>query len=104
MTNPQKSSSLWLKLFDYAMSIDKLNRHAHKSLTQTPPPIPKVVANVQLPNIKLLEFEGDYIKWKTFWLSFEFHVHADPQIFKVSKYQFLACVVKGQALKVLKKL
>jgi len=55
---------------------------------------------VQLPKIKLTEFDGDYNHWETFWSSFESHVHGNKDLPKVGKYQYLASVLKEQALKV----
>ena len=50
---------------------------------------------IKLPQIKLLTFNGDALDWENFWQSFKVHIHENPGIPNVSKYQFLADNLTG---------
>ena len=56
---------------------------------------------IKLPQIKLLSFNGDPFQWVNFWQSFKVHIHYNPSIPNVSKYQYLADNLSGHPRKII---
>jgi len=50
----------------------------------------------KLPEIKLPEFDGDYIKWLFFKDIFETTVYMDDSLTPVQKHQYLIGVLQGK--------
>ncbi|XP_039312391.1 uncharacterized protein LOC120359325 [Solenopsis invicta] len=55
----------------------------------------------KLPEIKLPEFSGEYIKWLFFKNSFETTIHNDRDLTGPQKFQYLIGVLTGEARKVI---
>ena len=55
---------------------------------------------IKLPQIKLLTFGGNALDWENFWQCFKTHIHENPGIPNVSKYQYLADNLTGHPRKI----
>lgn len=53
----------------------------------------------KLPELVLDTFAGDITKWKSFIESFDNHVHKNPKLTEITKFQYLRNTVKGLAAK-----
>ena len=59
-------------------------------------PAPAAVASpapgsnkINLPKLSIAPFEGSYVKWLTFWDSYESAVHNNPELSDVNKFTYL---------------
>lgn len=66
---------------------------------------PSFVSDVSVPHwlINITPFEGSYNKWPEFKDAFESYVHDNPQMTDLCKLRFLQYLLKGDALKVIKR-
>ena len=54
-------------------------------------------SGVQLPKINLQKFNGDVTRFNSFWQSFEFAVHNNTDVLKISKLNYLFLLLEGAA-------
>uniref|UniRef100_A0A914YU63 Uncharacterized protein n=1 Tax=Panagrolaimus superbus TaxID=310955 RepID=A0A914YU63_9BILA len=64
--------------------------------------VPKVAPSIipqmlRIPTLNIKKFNGDYLKWKTFWQRFELNVHHHP-FSNVEKLDALIGLLEGDAL------
>lgn len=52
---------------------------------------------VKLPKLEILPFNGNKLKWKEFWDSFECTVHKNPKLSNIEKFSYLQSKVVGEA-------
>ena len=49
---------------------------------------------IQLPNIALPVFEGDLMKWATFWSQFSAAIHSNPDLMSSNKLTYLRDAIR----------
>jgi len=54
-------------------------------------------SDVRLPKINLQTFNGDVTRFSSFWQSFEFAVHNNTDVPKISKLYYLFSILEGAA-------
>ncbi len=59
---------------------------------------------VKLPKIDLLQFDGKYTEWTSFWDRFQASVHTDYSLSSSQKLSYLKSSLKGEASKVVSSL
>ena len=64
-----------------------------------PPPPPPSPRRIQLPKLQLQPFDGDVLKWTSFWESFENAVHKHPDLPDEEKFNHLRMNLRGGAEK-----
>ena len=52
---------------------------------------------VRLPKLELKKFDGDVLKWREFWDTYESTIHTNPSLQNVDKFKYLKCHLTGQA-------
>ena len=55
----------------------------------------------RLPKLSLPTFDGDVLKWQSFWDSFECTIHANPSLTDVQKFAYLQSQLEGNAARVI---
>ena len=58
------------------------------------------LANVRLPKLDLMKFDGDIFKWQEFWDSFNTAIHR-KELNKVDKYNYLKSQLQHDAKEVI---
>ena len=53
---------------------------------------------MRLPKISLPRFNGDPLKWTTFWDSYQSAIHLNPDLNKVDKFNYLRSLLDHTAL------
>ena len=51
--------------------------------------------DIRLPKVELTVFSGDPNTWDAFWANFTAHVHGNSKVPEVTKFNYLASVLKG---------
>ena len=52
-----------------------------------------------MPKLEFKKFNGDTLKWKEFWDSFEATIHKDPTMPPINKFNYLRTQLEDRALK-----
>ena len=67
-------------------------------------PAPAAVASpapgankIKLPKLSIAPFEASYVKWLTFWDSYESAVHNNPELSDVNKFTYLQSLLRKEA-------
>ena len=68
-------------------------------LNQTAEDLSKSTTNIKLPEVKLVNFNGNISDWVPFWDSFRSLVHDNPAVNKIVKFNLLKGCLKGVAFK-----
>ena len=68
----------------------------NRGYTETRPTI-----NAKLPKLNLRRFDGDPIKWMSFWDSFEGNIHSRSEVSEREKFDYLTGLLDGDVLKVI---
>ena len=55
-------------------------------------------AKVRLPKLSLPRFNGDLMKWPTFWDSYESAIHNNDELTEVDKFNYLRSLLERSAL------
>ena len=55
------------------------------------------IEKVKLPKIELKKFDGDILKWQTFWDQYESAVHKQPNLSDVDKFSYLRTLLSATA-------
>ena len=64
----------------------------------TPPaPLRHAVPTKQLPELKLLHFNGDMTKWTPFWDSYKAAIHEDSELSDIDKFTYLRSLLEHTA-------
>ena len=76
--------------------------------TSTPPSAGRIAADtgearsrrakVRLPKLSLPHFNGDLVKWPTFWDSYESAIHKNDELTDVDKFNYLRSLLECTAL------
>ena len=53
--------------------------------------------HLPLPKLELKKFDGDVLKWKEFWDTYESTIHTNASLQNVDKFKYLKCHLTGQA-------
>ncbi|XP_057305140.1 uncharacterized protein LOC130642082 [Hydractinia symbiolongicarpus] len=59
--------------------------------------ISKTKVGVRLPKLELRKFDGDVLKWREFWDTYESTIHNNPGLQDVDKFKYLKCHLSGPA-------
>ena len=57
--------------------------------------------SAKLPKLNLRRFDGDPMKWMSFWDSFEGNIHNKPELSERDKFDYLTGLLDGDVLKVI---
>ena len=55
-------------------------------------------AKVRLPKLSLPRFNGDLVKWPTFWYSYESAIHNSDELTDVDKFNYLRSLLERTTL------
>ena len=55
-------------------------------------------AKVKLPKLSLPQFNGESMKWPTFWDSYEFAIHTNGELTNADKLNYLGSLMECMAL------
>ena len=53
--------------------------------------------NVRLPKLSIKKFNGDLVKWTTFWDTFESAVHTNSSLSSIDKFNYLNSLLESEA-------
>ena len=60
-------------------------------------PLRWAVPTKQLPELKLLHFNGDRTKWTPFWHSYKAAIHEDPELSDIDKFMYMRSLLEHTA-------
>ncbi|XP_064641935.1 uncharacterized protein LOC135496506 [Lineus longissimus] len=88
---------------EYLLKLKRhIERQTHKKKpTPTPAVVPPKAKTVRLPKLSLASFDGDLLKWQSFFDSFAASVHSDPDLDGFHKFQYLKAQLTGEASRVI---
>ena len=80
------------------MSVTEKTSPERKLSSSSSPRLPRAVSEkVRLPKIELKKFDGDIMKWQTFWDQYESSVHEQPYLSAVDKFSYLRSLLNSTA-------
>ena len=77
-------------------AVPKINRILGPAPAAVASPAPGA-NKIKLPKLSIAPFEGSYVKWLTFWDSYESAVHNNPELSDVNKFTYLQPLLQKEA-------
>ena len=79
------------------INIEKLRVETREKYSTETEKLTKSNVGVHLPKLELKKFDGDVLKWKEFWDTYESTIHTNPSLQSVDKFRYLKCHLTEQA-------
>ncbi|XP_070550547.1 uncharacterized protein [Ptychodera flava] len=86
------------RLVSFRRFSEKLGKRLEPIAVATPT-LPSTKKNVNLPKLTLEKFEGDILKWQSFYDGFKAAVHDDANLSNIQRFQYLKAHLTGEAAK-----
>ena len=82
--------------------VDALVADSHEAMATIPPSHDRInlgrhAPSLKLPKLSLKKFNGNLIKWMTFWDTFESSVHNNPTLSGIDKFNYLNYLLESEA-------